>query len=191
MRLASRSSRSSGSLTPSTVLERSPTPITSRPPAELAKATMVALTHTILGEDAAAHEWIEISAGPGEPVTMTLQADMRALLVHRAGRHDEAAKTLTDSTPGHVRAAGADQAIRMLCSALAGDAPPAKAIRALKAMEQRVPPLQFDQTRRKRLLLWYSMLGDLDSAYDVMHRSFRSASWIHSLLAALWGAGRL
>jgi len=152
-------------------------------------ATMMALTQLLRGDDAGAREWIEVSAGLGESVTMTPQADVRALLAHRAACHDEAAKLLIRSTPEHVRAAGADGAINALCAALGGEADPGRAVQALKAMEQRVAPLRFDQTRRKRLMLWYTMLGDLDAAYDVLHRSLDhhgNQGFVGSVWGWLW-----
>ena len=149
-------------------------------------ATMVAMTQVLRGDDEEASQWLEVSAELGESVAMTPQADLRAQLAHRAGRHAEAAPLLIRSTPEIVCQAGGTEAIEMLCAALSGTTPRHEAIAALMELERRVPPAQFDQTRRKRLLVWYTMLGDLDAAFGVMNRAADHHA-TQGFVGSVWG----
>jgi TolB-like protein len=152
-------------------------------------AVMVALTHLLLGHDQEVLSWADAAVALGESPTVTPQADLRAQLAHRAGRHSDAAVWLIDSTPPAICAAGAAEAIRLMCSALAGEAPKRDAVVALQAMEARLWVQGMDQTRHKRLLLWYTMLGDLDAAYDMLQRAldyYIGNGFVGSVWGWLW-----
>ena len=151
--------------------------------------TMIALAHVLLGQNEEALAWVDRSAALGESITMTPQADMRAQLALRAGRHADAAAVLIASTPPRLVQAGASQAIHLMCSALEGMAPRAQAVAALRTLEARLRPEELDQILRKRLLVWYTMLEELDATCELLEGSldyYARKGFVGSAWGVLW-----
>jgi hypothetical protein len=149
-------------------------------------ATMLAIHETLRGTDLEALRWADEAVALGESTAMTPQADLRAQLAMRAGRHGDAAILLSGSSSAAVRAAGGTQAIDLMCAAMHDRSLRPRAIGALRTLEERLSPREMDQVLRKRLLVWYTMLGDLDSAYGLMDRSLTSYAQ-RGFVGSAWG----
>jgi hypothetical protein len=151
-------------------------------------ATMIALTRTFMGHDSAAAEWALKCAQLGEPSWRPPLADLLAQLALRSHRYAEAETLLVESFSPPIKHAGAAQAVRQFVSALQGATSKGNALKSLAALEQ-VRTDDFDQTTRKRLLVWYSMLNELDAAYSLMDRSlqyYASKGFVGSTWGLLW-----
>jgi len=152
-------------------------------------ATMVATTQLLRGEDAEALRWADEGVALGHSVTMAPQADVRVQLALRAGRHTDAANLLTSICSAAMRAAGAAEAISLTCAALRNASLRSRAVAALRALEERLAPGEMDQSFRKRLVIWYTMLGNLEAAYDLMDRSlihWAQRGFVGSAWGVLW-----
>ena len=60
---------------------------------------------------------------------------------------------------------------------------------SLRAIEERLPLRQMDQGTRKRFIVWYTMLEDLDAAHGMMDRSlthFAQSGFVGSAWGGLW-----
>jgi tetratricopeptide (TPR) repeat protein len=126
---------------------------------------IMAMVLLVLGRDEEARRHLDRSVELGQPRTVTPTPDMYAQLAFRAGRPEDAAVDLAPALPPAVAAAGGADAVYALCRALAGGDKPAVAAQ-LKTVAGRVGPEALDQPIRKRLILWYTLLGDLDAAFE-------------------------
>jgi DNA-binding winged helix-turn-helix (wHTH) protein len=133
-------------------------------------AQMLALTHLCLGNDIEALRYADVSVRLGQSRTIAPLPEIYALLAFRAGRFPDAAAHLIAGLSSRVHAAGGVKAVESLCGALEHHAAPGAATAALDDLESRLQPEDLDQPMRKRLLLWLTMLGDLDAAYGFLAR---------------------
>jgi hypothetical protein len=86
-------------------------------------------------------------------------------------------------------AAGGAQVVELLCKALRDPGQKAAALAALTAFEGRLADGELDQATRKRLLLWYVLLGALDVAFDFAGRSmdrYAREGTVGSAWGSLW-----
>jgi len=133
-------------------------------------AQMLALTHLCLGNNAQALRYADASVQLGQSRTVAPLPEIYALLALRAGRHPDAAAHLIAGLSPRAHTAGGAKAIESLCAALEQRVPRGAATAALDDLETRLQPDDLDQPMRKRLLLWLTMLGDLDAAYAFLRR---------------------
>jgi hypothetical protein len=143
----------------------------------------------LCGRDDEVLHWADKAASFGMPVAMPPQTDIRAQLAHRAGRHAEAATLWKHDCSPEFRAAGAPEAIDLVCAAIQDPALRLRASASLRALEERLPPPDLTQVIRKRLIVWYAMLGELDAAHALMDRSltdFAQRGFVGSAWGALW-----
>jgi DNA-binding winged helix-turn-helix (wHTH) protein len=149
-------------------------------------AQMLALTHLCLGHDSQALRYADVSVQLGQSRTVAPLPEIYALLALRAGRHHDAAAHLIAGLSPRIHAAGGAKAVESLCAALETQAPRGAATAALDELESRLQPEDLDQPMRKRLLLWMTMLGDLDAAYAFLARSLEHYSRGNTVGSA-WG----
>lgn len=152
-------------------------------------ANMIAYTQSLRGRDDEALSWADKAAAFGMPVRMSPQADIRAHLAYRAGRHADAAALWQDNCSAAFRAAGGPEAIDVVCAAVRDPSLRSRATSSLRAIEGRLSSRQLDQTLRKRLIVWYTMLDDLDAAHDLMDRSlthYAQLGFVGSAWGTLW-----
>ncbi len=149
-------------------------------------ACMVALAHALLGNDDEALQYADKATALGMPKTITPQVDLYAQLAMRAGLHYEAEQLWVGSLAPLERNAGGQPAVGALCSALAAEAPKEEAANGLRAFEARLGSAAYDAAMRKRLTLWYTMLGALDRAYDILDRALERDAQ-RGTVGSAWG----
>jgi len=152
-------------------------------------ANMVALTQVLRGRDDEVLSWADKAVSFGMPIAMSPQTDLRAQLAHRSGRHADAATFWKNTCSAALRAAGAPEAIDLACAAFRDPSLRSRASASLRAIEERLHLRQMDQVLRKRLVLWYTMLGDLDAAHGLMDRSlthYAQCGFVGSGWGVLW-----
>jgi TolB-like protein len=152
-------------------------------------AQMVALASLLLGDDEQALRFSEIAITLGQPRHIAPATDLRAQIALRAGRHEDAAAELSLGLSPAQHALGGAQVVETLCRALRDPAQRAAACDALRAFEGRLTDRELDQSTRKRLLLWYAMLGALDLAFAFAEHSmdrFARDGTVGSAWGSLW-----
>ncbi len=115
--------------------------------------------------------------------------DIYAQLALRAGRFSNAAEHLDSSLSSQVRAAGGAEAVAKFCAAIESTVHADAANLALDRLERALQPLELDQPMRKRVILWRTMLGNLDAAYAMLDLSldhFAQAGTVGSAWGFLW-----
>ena len=158
-------------------------------PTLLIGAHMLASAHLYLGADAEAIRYCDLSVELGQSRTLAPLPDIYAQVALRARRFAEAAAQLESSISPQMRAAGGVEAIREFCAALEDASHLAAANLALDRLECEIEPSDLDQPMRKRLILWRTMLGNLDAAYSLIERSldhFAQAGTVGSAWGFLW-----
>jgi uncharacterized protein HemY len=127
--------------------------------------TSLCVAHVLMDSNEEGRHFADLAVSLGQPRTLTPLVDMNVQLAWRATHHDEAARLLASALPKQT--VQALEAVRLLCGALQGTASRAAAVTALRGLEDQLRPEAPDTTTRKRLLLWYTMLGALDTAHDL------------------------
>jgi len=133
-------------------------------------ARVLALTYLFQGRDAEATHYADVSVQLGQSHTVVPLPEIYSLLALRAGRYAEASELLIAGMSQRLLAAGGPKAAETLCAAMKDHALRPAAISAIDELEARLSPEDLDQPLRKRLLLWRTMLGDLDTAYAFLAR---------------------
>lgn len=140
-------------------------------PASPALALHLGVQKMLAGEDAEAGKWIDLAVADGYPRSLVEVRDARAQLAMREGRFGEAAQELSETLSAASRAAGGFEAIQSFYTAQADQSHTASAIAELQAWEARLQPEDLDRCMAQRLIVWFTMLGAVDAAYDVAERT--------------------
>jgi TolB-like protein/Tfp pilus assembly protein PilF len=130
--------------------------------------TSLCVAHVLMDSNEEGRHFADLAVSLGQPRTLTPLVDMNVQLAWRAGHHDEAARLLASALPNQT--VQGLEAVRLLCGELRGTASRGAAVTALRGLEDSLSPEAPDPTTRKRLLLWYTMLGALDTAHDLADR---------------------
>jgi hypothetical protein len=130
------------------------------------------VVESLLGRDTEAIRFVELNYGlyaNGAPMggEDTLPYMRRAL---RTGRYTEAAKWGTQALSSSLRAAGGEAVMQILCSALADPAMRPTARRALRDFVPKVLVSSDSDRVRMFFVAALTMVGDRDTAYDLMER---------------------
>lgn len=117
-------------------------------------AQMLATLHQLAGDNAQSMRYVEIAMALGQSRDIAPLGDILALVAHRGGRLAEAEGHMLATLPERLRQA------RLIADAA-----------SLRELEAAFRPEELDPPARKRLILWYTRHRDLDSAFDLAHRS--------------------
>lgn len=129
-------------------------------------AHMLAMLHHVMGDDLQAQRYADLVMQLGQPRTVAPLADILTQLRLRAGQRQEATDLVRALLPARLHLA--PQIVAGLCRD--ADAMPLAAAQ-LRALERAMTPVELDPLMRKRLMLWYAGVGELDAAYDLAGRS--------------------
>jgi hypothetical protein len=118
-----------------------------------------------------ARKHLESGISLGLPPTMTPIADVLSQLEAREGRPAAGAQFILDAlTPG-MRAAGGAEATEAVFAAFAEPSRRDAAIASLKRMRTAISPAELTPLIQRRFMIWYTMLGALDEAFNVANAS--------------------
>lgn len=126
---------------------------------------------------------------PARRRSATALQDIYFQLAIRGGRFGDAAESMSSAISASMRRAGAAEAIGYFCAALEAPAGRHGAVAALSALVGRIPPDELGLVDRRRLVLWFTMLEALDTAFEVANASldhFASSSMIGTQWGMLW-----
>jgi hypothetical protein len=101
-------------------------------------------------------------------------------------RFDEAAQELTETLSPTSREAGGFEAIQFFYRALSDSSRRDLAIEALQAWEAKLPAEELDPSGAHRLIVWFTMLGAIETAHDVAQRTLDRLS-AHGSIGNGWG----
>jgi DNA-binding winged helix-turn-helix (wHTH) protein len=161
--------------------------LAAQPLASIAATT----TALLLGDDFEAREQADRACALGWPRTHPVLQDVYFMLAIREGRFCDAAESVANALGASMRAAGAMEAIQRLCEALSGPAGRDTAHAALSQLIARIPDDEFGLIDRKRVVLWLTMIGALDEAFDLANASldhFARSGTVGAQWGMLWMA---
>jgi TolB-like protein len=130
-----------------------------------------AAAHLVLGNDAEARVHAQAAFDLGYPRAAAPLVDMLSQIELRAGRCDVARALMQEAVLATMRLPRAVEATSRVFDALAGTVDRATAVAALDGLRSDVGVAGLHQFMRRRLIVWYSMLGAYDQAYEVMNSS--------------------
>jgi len=147
------------------------------------------IAHAVLGHDEDARRLLNAAADLGLQRTVTPLCDVLSQMELRAGRHDAAAQLIQESLVGAPGASRDAEAVARVFDALAGRCDRSVAIGALDALRARGTIAGQPQFMRRRMILWYSMLGSHDQAFEIMQGSlddFAASGTVGIAWSFLW-----
>ena len=126
---------------------------------------------TQAGHDTEAMHYVDIAMSNGWPANARDVEKLNSEVALRAGRYLEAAEYQAATLPAVTRLAGGIEVVRRLHKALADRGERPAAIAALDALNSRGAAAGMDSFDMLMFSMnWYTMLGDVDSAYQVSSR---------------------
>ena len=150
---------------------------------------MVGMGHALVGNDTEARKFLETAVELGMPRTSSPLCDVLSQLELRAGHPEAAARLLQESLAGTSGGSPRDgETVALVFDALADRRERSAAIGALDALRS-IGPMPQPEFMRRRMVLWYSMLGSNDQAFEVMNESlddFATNGTVGIAWAFLW-----
>jgi tetratricopeptide (TPR) repeat protein len=148
----------------------------------------ITVAYTMLGQDAGARKYAELGIELGMARNLVPMADALSQLALRAGRYEEAAETIVAALPPGM-AGGGGETISRLFQVLRDGTAAGAVINALDALRARTTPPDMTHIMKRRFMIWYTMLGALDQAFDVARESldhFAKSGTIGTAWVILW-----
>jgi TolB-like protein len=158
-------------------------------PSEPVYLAILAASETMLGLDEEARRNAELAFTLGFPRTVTPMPDTMASLEFGAGRYDEAAECIAGSLTLEARSATDEGFQRLLWSAFADPTRRVSAFKALQNFRRKLPQNALDAVMRKRLIVWFAMLGEFDAAFAAAHDTldhYARSGVVGTAWGALW-----
>jgi TolB-like protein len=158
-------------------------------PVWLASLLNLAVAYTLVNQDETARRHVELCLDLGFFPAAGPIVDVKAQLAVRGGRFDEAAELMTSALALAFPAATASESMGLVHRALAAPAHRAAAVAALEMLQSSMIGGQQTQFLKRRLLLWYVQLGELDRAFALMTELldyFGRSGTIGTAWALLW-----
>jgi TolB-like protein/DNA-binding winged helix-turn-helix (wHTH) protein len=150
-------------------------------PATMRFAALLAEVYDQMGRTADALHYRDraIALGGDNDILVRVVTTSAAI---RGGHYDEAAEQSVSRQSPAMRAAGGDVVIRQVFAAVGNSGDRGAASKALRALLQRVRVSAPNELHKEDALIWATLLGDLDLAYD-------SANWCLEQFARLGTVG--
>jgi tetratricopeptide (TPR) repeat protein len=136
-------------------------------PASMPVSVCLALLSCLRGNDGEAIRHASLSVALGGPVNLVPYPQIRAHAARRAGRHAEAAEHLIAALSPGFRAIGGATVIAHVYEALADARRIPGALAALRDLIDGVRSGGVDTTSAKDVLVWCTLLGDVDLAHEI------------------------
>lgn len=149
-------------------------------------AQMMALAFLYAGHNDESQRYADLAVQMGQSRTVAPLPDIYSLLAIRVGRFAEAARYIVGGMSPELQMLGGATFATRLCAALENPAHRASALVALDELEGNLPPHELDQPLRKRLILWHTMLGDLDAAFAFLARTLDHYAQL-GIVGSAWG----
>lgn len=139
-----------------------------------------------VGQNAEALKWIRQAIADGLPEIVGPVSDTLAHLAQREERYEEAVGHMMNALSPAWRAAGAVDVVTLFYSALAKQSGNEAAVAAIRRLEAGLRTQDFGQVNSKRLIMWYTNLGELDFAYEAADRALERFA-LSDMVGAAWG----
>ena len=158
-------------------------------PAWLGSVVNMAVAHTLLEQPEAAHKYATLAEDLGIPSSAAPLSDVFAQLAMREGRVDQAADFAVAGLPPGMAADGGADTVRQVFTVPRDRTAVDALVDALNGLRARTAPPEMTQMMKRRFTVWYTMLGALDEAFEVMTESldyFARSGTIGTAWAFLW-----
>ena len=158
-------------------------------PAWLGSVVNMAVAHTLLEQPEAAHKYATLAEDLGIPSSAAPLSDVFAQLAMREGRVDQAADFAVAGLPPDMAADGGADTVRQVFTVPRDRTAVDALVDALNGLRARTAPPEMTQMMKRRFTVWYTMLGALDEAFEVMTESldyFARSGTIGTAWAFLW-----
>jgi DNA-binding winged helix-turn-helix (wHTH) protein len=136
-------------------------------PASVPVSVILALLDCLRGNDGEAMRHLSLSVALGGPVHLVPYPQIRAHAARRAGRYGEAAEHLIAGLSPGFRAIGGADVVARVYEALADAHETATALEAVRGLVDSVRSGAVDTTSAKDVLVWCTLLGDVDLAHEI------------------------
>ncbi|HEY0341027.1 MAG TPA: winged helix-turn-helix domain-containing protein [Steroidobacteraceae bacterium] len=125
-------------------------------------------TCTLIGMSEDALRSIDRAVALGWPKTQAPLPDIYFLVAIRHGRLRDAALCASEALNPAMRAAGAEKVITQMCEALPEPGRRPAAVAAMRRLTADVGTAGLGERNLKRALAWFTLLGALDDAFDLL-----------------------
>jgi adenylate cyclase len=140
-------------------------------PAHPVFTMLLGMAHSVAGNDEEGRRRLNAAIELGQLRTSSPLGDVLSQLELRAGHYDAAAQLVQALVLEAPAASRDDKAVALVFDALAGRRERSAAIAALDALCAGAALPALPQFAKRRMVVWYSMLGAVDRAYEVMDAS--------------------
>lgn len=140
-------------------------------PASPALAFHLGTQKLLDGDSAEAGKWLDLAIANGYPRTLPVVREARAQLAMCEGRFSDAAQELTETLSSASRETGGYEAIQSFFRAQSDPSHSAEALTALQAWEATLRLQELDLCTARRLISWFTMLGEIEIAHDVARQT--------------------
>jgi adenylate cyclase len=149
----------------------------------------VTVAYALLDHHDEARKFAELGIELGMARTMVPIADVLSQLAVRGGRYEEAAELMISALPPGMTADGGVETVSRLFQVLRDGAAARAEIDALDALRDRIALSEIPHIMHRRFMVWYTMLGALDQAFEVANESLdvlAQSGAIGTAWALLW-----
>jgi TolB-like protein len=149
----------------------------------------IVVAHAILDQDDEARKYAELCIDLGLARNSVPLADVLSQLELRGGRHEAAGELMVAALPAGLAADGGAETVSGLFQVLRDGAGGGAEIAALDALRDRMASTEIPHIMHRRFMVWYTMLGALDQAFDMANQSldhFARSGSIGMAWALLW-----
>ncbi len=144
------------------------------------------VAHVLLGEAENAHKFAELFGALAVRSGEGPMQDVFAQLAMRDGRYEEAGELAATGMPARIAADGGADTIRRLFRVVRDRAGVAAQIEALDELRARLTSAELTQFMKRRFIVWYTLLGALDQAFELLNESLEHFAQSGTIGAA-WG----
>lgn len=158
-------------------------------PAWVGGVMSAAVAYFVMDQPGDAGKLAETGMNLGLSPTSGPMPDLLSQMKLREGRHDEAAEIAVAALPPGIAAADGADTVRGVFRVLRDRSGAAAQIAALGALHARTGPAEMTQILQRRFMLWYTLLGALDRAFEVAGQSldhFAKTGTIGTAWSFLW-----
>ncbi|HKE46067.1 MAG TPA: winged helix-turn-helix domain-containing protein [Steroidobacteraceae bacterium] len=158
-------------------------------PAWITSLFTIGVAYSILGRTEESRRFMELALDLGLARNAGPVPDVLSLFSMRAGRYEEAAELMIAGTPPQFRTGNGDDTVRSVFAGMAEPARRSAALERLNRLCADLPVRDAPDFIRRRFVVWYSCLGGLSEAFELLSMSldfFAKSGTIGTAWAFIW-----
>jgi TolB-like protein len=158
-------------------------------PAWITGLFTIGVAYSILGRTEESRRFMDLALDLGLARTAGPVPDVLSLFAMRAGRYEEAAELMIAGAPPPFRTANGDDTVRGVFAGMAESARRNAALERLNGLCADLPVRDAPDFIRRRFVVWYTCLGGLTEAFELLNLSldlFAKSGTIGTAWAFIW-----